>query len=144
MKLKFFWILLLSGIASAGQAADAAKGKAISGACATCHGVYGLSNSEQFPNLAGQKEAYLVKVLQAYQTGQRLDVTMQAQAGPLSVQDIEDLAAYYAGNSILPRYSGSDKTLTIPFIEVLSEFYQAELGQTSDTTFILNAVSKLK
>ena len=41
------------------NAADVAMGKAKSEACAACHGANGISVSEKYPNLAGQKEKYL-------------------------------------------------------------------------------------
>ena len=75
--------------------AEAGKEKAV--ACAGCHGVDGNSTNPQYPNLAGQHELYLVKALRAYQTGLRKDPLMKPLVAHLSEKDIEDLAAYYAG-----------------------------------------------
>ena len=63
-------IKLLSIIAAGGLlsqpifAADIAAGKAKSVTCAACHGNNGISMIPMYPNLAGQKEQYLVDKLQ--------------------------------------------------------------------------------
>jgi len=44
--------------------------------------------------IAGQHEAYLVSALKAYRDKTRSHPTMQANAGLLSDQDIEDIAAW--------------------------------------------------
>jgi cytochrome c553 len=51
------------------------------------------------PRIGGQHAEYLVKALQAYKTDVRSHPSMKAIAASLSEQDIEDLAAYYAGSS---------------------------------------------
>ncbi len=81
------------GSATAG---DVAAGKAKSATCAGCHGANGISNVPMYPNLAGQKEQYLVKQMKAFRDGTRTDPTMNAMAKPLSDADIDNLAAYYA------------------------------------------------
>ena len=55
--------LLLAAPAFAG---DAAAGKAKAAMCAACHGANGISIAPMYPNLAGQKEAYLVKQLKDF------------------------------------------------------------------------------
>ena len=87
----------LSLLTAVAQAGDAVAGKAKARTCFTCHGANGVSNVPLYPNLAGQKEQYLIKALKAYQTGERADPTMKAMAAPLSDTDIENLAAYFAG-----------------------------------------------
>ncbi|ATG75639.1 cytochrome C [Zobellella denitrificans] len=83
--------------APAFAAGDAEAGKAKSAVCAACHGAEGISAMDIYPNLAGQKAAYTVKQLKAFRDGERNDPVMAPMAKPLSDQDIEDLAAYYAG-----------------------------------------------
>lgn len=78
------------------MAGDVAAGKAKSATCAGCHGANGISNVPTYPNLAGQKEQYLVSSLKAYRDGTRVNPTMNAMAKPLSDADIDNLAAYYA------------------------------------------------
>lgn len=86
-----------SFVAPHAQAAgDAAAGKSKSAACAACHGPDGNSTNPVWPNLAGQHEAYLVKQLKAFKSGERKDPLMSPMAAALSEQDMENLAAYYA------------------------------------------------
>ena len=91
----FSSLLLVS--ASVGMAAgDAAAGKAKSATCAGCHGPAGISANPLWPNLAGQKDAYLVKQLKAFRDGTRTDPVMSPMAKPLSDADIDNLAAYFS------------------------------------------------
>lgn len=95
---KLLFILLLSS-SSLTYAADIEAGKAKSAVCAACHGANGISAAGIYPNLNGQKEAYLVSSLKAYKTGQRgggMAMLMTPQAATLSDADIANLAAYYA------------------------------------------------
>lgn len=83
------------------QADDAAAGKIrAQAACASCHGVDGVSAKARWPNLAGQNDLYLIKQLYAFRDGARKDAYMTPMARPLTDQDIRNLAAYYAS---LPR-----------------------------------------
>lgn len=92
-------MLLSIAVAVSGAAAaagDAATGKAKSASCAGCHGPAGVSNNPLWPNLAGQKEAYLVKQMKAFRDGERNDPMMAPMAKPLSDDDIANLAAYFS------------------------------------------------
>lgn len=82
--------------AAAGAAGDAAAGKKKSATCAACHGPDGNSTNPLWPKLAGQHAAYLVKQMKAFKSGERKDPVMAPMAAPLSDEDIENLAAYYA------------------------------------------------
>ncbi|MEN8129676.1 MAG: cytochrome c [Pseudomonadota bacterium] len=95
-------IVLLAGVLlSAGMAVqaggDAAAGKAKAGSCAGCHGAKGVSSNPLWPNLAGQKDVYLVKQIKAFRDGGRKDPMMAPMVKALSDSDIENLAAYYSG-----------------------------------------------
>ena len=85
--------VLMSGPA---LAVDVEAGKAKSAMCAACHGANGISAVPMYPNLAGQKEQYLVKQMKAFKDGTRKDPVMAPMAMPLSDADMENLAAYYA------------------------------------------------
>lgn len=87
-------MFMLTGVAQA--AGDAAAGKAKSAVCAGCHGPAGVSNNPVWPNLAGQKAAYIVKQLKAFKAGTRKDPMMDGTAKGLSDADIENLAAYFS------------------------------------------------
>ena len=87
--------MLATGVFSA-NAADAAAGKAKSAMCAACHGADGISKVPIYPNLAGQKEQYLVKQMKAFKSGARKDPVMGPMTKGLTDTDIANLAAYYA------------------------------------------------
>ena len=97
MKLQILAALTLALSANVAVAADAAAGKAKAASCAGCHGAKGISAIPTYPNLAGQKEAYLLKQMKAFKTGSRKDPTMNAMAAPLSDADMANIAAFYAG-----------------------------------------------
>lgn len=82
--------------ANAVAAGDAAAGKAKAAACGACHGATGISAAPNFPNLKGQKDAYMVKQLKAFRSGERKDPSMAPMAKPLSDADIDNLAAYFS------------------------------------------------
>jgi len=96
MKRTITTTLLLLNLGFSAQAADVEAGKAKSALCAACHGPAGISNNPLWPNLAGQKEAYLVKQIKAFKNGERKDPSMAPMVANLSDEDIENLAAYYA------------------------------------------------
>ena len=87
---------VLVGLSSAVMAGDPAAGKAKAASCAGCHGPAGVSPNPIWPNLAGQHAAYMVKQMKAFRDGTRNDPMMSPMSKPLSDQDIEDLAAYFA------------------------------------------------
>ncbi len=65
--------------------------------CERCHGLNGNSTSPRLPALAGQRTDYLIKVLHVYRTGARKSPEMAAMSGDLTENDIDNLAAYFAG-----------------------------------------------
>jgi len=79
---------------------DATAGEAKAYTCLGCHGVEHYVNtypSYHVPKIAGQHVEYLVAALQAYRAKTRSHPTMQANAALLSDQDIQDIAAWFAG-----------------------------------------------
>lgn len=75
---------------------DLEAGKAKSIACQACHGADGNAVDPQYPNLAGQYHDYLARALHEYRDGSRTNPIMAGFAKPLSDQEIEDIAAYFA------------------------------------------------
>lgn len=110
------------------QAANIEAGRAISTACSACHGKTGLSNSEQFPNLAGQKQLYMVKTLRDYRSGARKNLTMQAIVGPLSNQNFEDLSAYFSSQTTVATFSSATGSLFIPYVDADGAIYKVNMG----------------
>ena len=92
-----FVAAVLSAASFGALAGDPVAGKAKSMTCAGCHGINGISSNGMWPNLAGQKEAYLASQLKMFRDGKRNNAMMTAMAKGLSDADIANLAAYYAG-----------------------------------------------
>ena len=89
-------IVLALGYSQLTLAGDAAAGQARAALCAACHGATGTSPNELWPNLAGQKEGYLVSQITAFRDGGRQNPMMSPMATGLTDADIANLAAYYA------------------------------------------------
>lgn len=96
MKKMTLAIATAAMMAAPAFAADIAAGKAKAAICAACHGAEGISAIPMYPNLAGQKEAYLAKQMKDFKSGARKDPVMAPMAMPLTDADIANLSAYYA------------------------------------------------
>ena len=90
-------ILLCAGAA---QARDPVAGQKLAGACAACHGQNGLSTLPNAPHLAGQPAIYVAEQLKSYRNGSRKNEVMAVIAKPLTDEQIDDLAAWYASIQI--------------------------------------------
>lgn len=99
MKKTYCFLLLIAmlNLSVAANAADAEAGKAKAATCAACHGADGISPSDPWPNLKGQKPGYIAKQLKAFRDGERNDPMMSPMAAPLTDEDIDNLAAYFSG-----------------------------------------------
>lgn len=71
-------------------------------ACANCHGMDGISDSQGKPNLAGQRAIYLYRVQQAYQSGAREDQNRNHKAF-LNDQSMLAVSAYYSSLTPAPN-----------------------------------------
>jgi cytochrome c553 len=90
-------VLLAGASASVGWAQGSAEaGQQKSAVCVGCHGPDGNSVNPEWPSIAGQPAAYIVRQLQAFKNDARQNVLMTPQAKILSDQDMQDLAAYYS------------------------------------------------
>jgi len=90
------------GMSQTFAAGDAVAGKTASAICAGCHGADGNSVNPEWPKLAGQGAAYLVKQLSDFKAGKRKNATMAPMAAPLGDKDRADLAAYFSGQKRTP------------------------------------------
>lgn len=90
--------LLLFTVASAqaDKNPDLAKGQALAGVCAGCHGVDGVSPIPTQPNLAGMSWQYIAKQLRHFKSGQRDNAIMKGFSATLSDADMRALGVYYA------------------------------------------------
>jgi cytochrome c553 len=93
-----FWTAatVLVALAAPAAASDAEAGRAKAQACAVCHGALGISTTPDAPHLAGQPALYLATQLRAYRSGARKHEVMAVMAKPLSDDDINNLAAWFA------------------------------------------------
>jgi cytochrome c553 len=87
--------------ASGPVAGNAEAGKTKLAMCIGCHGIAGYKTAYpevyHVPKIYGQQQAYIVKALQAYKTGERNHPSMRGIARGLTDADMADLAAYYGG-----------------------------------------------
>lgn len=120
---------LLFGTSAALAAGKAEDGASKAGTCLACHGAMGNSTNPEWPSLAGQNAHYVYQQLKLWHANSRVDASnlMPPMAAPLSDQDMQDLAAYYAqqtptGLEADPSYwqagqalyRGGDKARNIP------------------------------
>ena len=107
-------VLLASFSSSIIAAGDAEAGQTKSATCMGCHGLAGNSAIATFPKLAGQGEAYLLKQLQNFKSGERNNAIMAGVASLLSEQDMMDIAAYYSIQTISENSAKGDaKTIEL-------------------------------
>lgn len=99
-------LLLLAHASAANAAPDLAQ---LLDACQACHGREGISETAGFPNLAAQKNDYLVRQLEAFKNGERKNDLMAAVAAQLSAADIRALAQHW---SRLPGTARASSTST--------------------------------
>ena len=97
----FPWLRLAAALSGAlacwtAQANDLNAGRQKAQACAVCHGPLGLSSAPDAPHLAGQPALYVATQLRAYRSGARKHEVMAVMAKPLSDDDINHLAAWFA------------------------------------------------
>ena len=76
-----------------------------SDSCAYCHGFEGNAVTQDYPRLAGQKEAYLRKQLKAFASGERSDPTMTPFALSLSEHEFESMVTHFSQMRPLPNTS---------------------------------------
>ena len=101
-----FSLMLAFTAAHAGGNAKNGQELAKSKACVTCHGEQGNKPSApDQPVLAGQHQDYLERALTDYKSGRRTNPIMKGFAAQLSSKDIEDLAAWFAGQKETPLHN---------------------------------------
>ena len=95
-------LVLTLGVATSAHAlegnAEAGQGKVA--VCGACHGADGNSPAPNFPKLAGQGEQYLLKQITDIKEGRRTVVEMTGMLDGLNEQDLADIAAYFASQSM--------------------------------------------
>lgn len=108
-------LIILLGICLNSYAdGNSIAGKAKSEACIACHGADGNSITPIWPKIAGLSEAYSLKQMLDFQkgeTGPRYDPTMYGIVQNLTPQDLADLVAYYATQTMLIGEAQADKVV---------------------------------
>lgn len=85
---------------------DVAAGKVVAEQqCKGCHGLDGRGAAPGIPNLAAQREAYLLVSLREYKDGKRTHAALRDIATHMSDADTRNIAAYYASLSPIPTAS---------------------------------------
>ena len=100
---KLFLASLMFLFATSGSAiaGNAEAGKTKSAACGGCHGVDGNSPVADFPKLAGQNEAYIVKQVKDFKANSaRKNEIMFGMVAAVSDEDAADIGAYFQAQSI--------------------------------------------
>ena len=114
--LRLLALSALSVVVGTAAAQDAARGQRIAGqVCAACHAADGNSVAPTNPKIAGQFPEYLQKQLGDFKAQQnkkpaRDNPIMTPMASNLSDEDIQSVAAYYAGQKLRPA-TATDKDL---------------------------------
>jgi len=99
--MRFFVLLLAAcGALSAQAAEDLAlmqRGEEqVMGKCFLCHGATGDSSSPLYPKLAGQNEAYLLKQLRNFKSGERDSNDMRKIVADMSDDDMRAAAHFFS------------------------------------------------
>lgn len=91
-------LLLVTASSVTAAAGNPVAGKAKAITCIGCHGVDGNSSNPDWPTLAAQGEGYLAKQVADFKDSKsgRVDGTMNAMAAGVKVEDIADIAAFFA------------------------------------------------
>jgi cytochrome c553 len=100
--------------------ADLAKGQKIATeVCAACHGADGNSIGPANPKLAAQIPEYLAKQLANFRPGkdnkpaERPNNIMAGFAATLSPEDMRNVAAFYAGQKLIPEKAVDKSTIEL-------------------------------
>ena len=92
--------------------------------CSSCHGLTGVAVSPNFPNLAGQVEAYVVAQLKEFKSHSRQDPAgfeyMWGLSRSLTEDQITGLAAYYARQPAARQSVEGDPTRLAPGQSIFS------------------------
>jgi len=101
---------------------DAAAGEGKVAVCAACHGADGNSPVPMYPKLAGQHESYTARQLALFKDGSRVDPIMVGFASMLAPQDMRDIGAYFATQTVTAGIADDSVITTGPNAGL--KFYQ--------------------
>ena len=82
--------------------AGAEEGKLKAQTCIACHGAGGNSVNPSIPSLSGQPKQFITSALYQFREGKRVNPQMSAFAANLTNADLNDLAAYFSAQAVVP------------------------------------------
>ena len=94
MRRTALYIAALLGVTSAQADEKVEYGEYLSGSCVTCHQLSGADNG--IPAIVGWDAEAFVEILLSYKNKERENKAMQTITEPLSREEMEALAAYFA------------------------------------------------
>ncbi|HDZ58264.1 MAG TPA: cytochrome c4 [Pseudomonas xinjiangensis] len=120
-------LVLSLGVAGSAYAVegDAEAGEAKVAVCGACHGADGNSPAPNFPKIAGQGERYLLKQLVDIKEGRRVVPEMTGLLDDSNEQDLADMAAYFASQTMTDGVADAD---LVPRGEAIFRGGDLELG----------------
>ena len=102
----FVLLLATAGVVDAGPLDGPGAQKSL--VCSACHGFAGNSRGNTVPILAGVDAAYFKKAIADYASGRRVSAEMEPYAKMVSQSGVDDIAAYFAGQTRQPTPVGTD------------------------------------
>ena len=124
MKTLTLALALTMGVCVNALAGDPSAGKPLTVTCAACHGEDGNSVAPNFPKLAGQNEEYLIKQINDIKYKRRPVASMIGQVDYLTDEQIADIAAYYASQTMSPGQAADEK------LALGEEIYRSGINET--------------
>jgi len=107
-------VALLGWSGSALAVGNKQAGQAKAATCGACHGLDGNSIANpEWPSLAGQGEAYIVRQLKGFRANLRQNPLMSPMAMTLTDQDSEDVAAYFSSQTLHPTGEAAPAKLAV-------------------------------
>ena len=96
--------------------ADAGAGKIIAERdCKACHGLNGKGVAPAIPNLAAQRERYLLNSLNEYKDGKRTHAALKNMTSHMSDADLRNVAAYFASLPPIANATATDVKHSSPY-----------------------------
>ena len=90
---------------------DPVSGRSKAELCNGCHGEDGNSPDSAIPKLAGQYGMYITKQVKNYHTGLLTNPMMASMAATVSDDDLNDISAYYASQTMMKGSAPSSNKL---------------------------------
>lgn len=83
--------------------------------CRACHGLDGKGTAPGIPNLANQRERYLINAMKAYKDRVRTHAALRDLVAQMNEKDANDVAAYYASLASVATGPGNDNSPGSPY-----------------------------